>query len=51
MSIRATERLTGLNRNTLCDLVATVGANCETFLRERIVNVPVKEVQCDELWA
>lgn len=50
VSIRATERLTGLNRNTLCDLVTTVGPNIERYMRETIVNVPVREVSCDELW-
>ena len=49
-SIRATARLTGLDKNTLCDLVATVGANCERFMRATVVDVPVKEIEADELW-
>ena len=50
MSIRATERLTGLNRNTLCDLVATVGDNCKRFLDKTMDKVPAKEIECDEIW-
>ena len=29
MSIRAVERLTGLNRDTIDDLILTVGDNCQ----------------------
>jgi transposase-like protein/IS1 family transposase len=50
MSIRATERLTGLHRDTLCDLVLIVGRNCAKFLKKTVQNVTVKEVECDELW-
>lgn len=50
MSIRATERMTGLHRDTLCDLVVTVGENCARFLRKTIKNVAVTEVECDETW-
>ncbi len=50
MSIRATERLTSLHRDTLCDLVVMVGQRCERFLKARIRDVPVKEVECDEMW-
>lgn len=50
MSIRACERLTGMNRDTICDLVLLVGENCDRFLEEVIVNVPTTECQLDELW-
>src|SRR4051812_40178124 len=36
MSIRAVERLTGLNRDTIDDLILTVGANCQQFLAETV---------------
>lgn len=48
--IRPTERLTGLHRDTLCDLVLTVGQNCEAFLNERLVDLEVSDIECDELW-
>jgi transposase-like protein/IS1 family transposase len=50
-SIRSTERLTNINRNTILALIVTVGEKCEQFLESRIENVPVKDVECDELWA
>jgi transposase-like protein/IS1 family transposase len=50
MSIRATERLTGLHRDTLCKLVVTVGVNCQRFLKAKIQGIPVTEVECDEMW-
>lgn len=50
MSIRATERLTGTHRDTICDLVATVGANCKRFLEKTMDSVPAAEVECDEIW-
>ncbi|MCA9230788.1 MAG: IS1 family transposase [Planctomycetales bacterium] len=51
MSIRACERLTGLHRDTICDLILTVGANCQRFLDTQIRNVEVKDVQVDEIWS
>lgn len=50
MSIRATERLTGLHRDTLCSLVVTVGQRCKAWLSRTIRNVEVRDVQADELW-
>lgn len=51
MSVRSVERITGLHRDTICDLVLTVGENCERFLQTAIRNVPVEDVQCDEIWS
>ncbi|MDQ3332281.1 MAG: hypothetical protein M3552_16795 [Planctomycetota bacterium] len=51
MSIRATERMTGLHRDTLCDLVLTAGENCAAFFKARVRNVEAADVQCDELWS
>jgi transposase-like protein/IS1 family transposase len=50
MSIRSCQRITGLDRNTLCDLVLTVGQNCQRLLDATIQDVPVTDVQIDELW-
>ena len=35
MSIRSDQRLTGLSRDTLCDLVLLVGENCQRLLEPR----------------
>lgn len=50
MSIRATERLTGLHRDTIDDLILTVGENCQRFLEAKVKDVPVTDVQVDEIW-
>src|SRR5260221_12060089 len=44
-SIRSCQRLTGVDRNTLCDLILSVGERCKAFLAERLQSVPVADVQ------
>lgn len=51
MSIRAVERITNLHRDTICDLVLTVGANCGHLLSRVVKDVEVNDVQCDEIWS
>ena len=51
MSIRSVQRLTGLCRKTLADMILVVGANCQTLLTNTIANVEVKDVQLDEIWS
>ena len=50
-SLRSTERITGLDINTLMKILVKAGEKCEKILGRMIVNVPVKDVQCDEIWA
>lgn len=50
MSIRSTERITGVHRDTILDLLLIAGSKCERLLEKKIHKVPVKEVQADELW-
>ena len=49
-SIRSTERITGLHRDTILRLLVLAGERCEKLLGRLLVNVPVKDVQCDEIW-
>ena len=49
-SIRSTERLTGVNRNTIMSLIVTIGSRCKKFLEVAVKDVPVNDVQCDEIW-
>jgi transposase-like protein len=49
-SIRSTERITELDRNTLMSLLVKAGDRCHTLLTERLVNVPVQDVEVDEIW-
>lgn len=51
MSIRATERITGIHRDTIGDLILVVGVNCQSFLDRTVVDVKVNDVQIDELWS
>jgi transposase-like protein/IS1 family transposase len=49
-SIRSTERITDLDRNTIMSLLVKAGDRCNSLLTERIVNLTVTDVQADELW-
>jgi hypothetical protein len=49
-SIRSTERITGLHRDTILRLLVLAGERCEKFLGKALVNVPVTDGQCDEIW-
>lgn len=50
LSIRACERITGVKRDTICDLILQVGNNCERFLKSAIQNVPAQVIELDEIW-
>jgi transposase-like protein/IS1 family transposase len=49
-SIRAIERITGTEKKTILRLLVQVGEGCERMLAETVKDVPVKDVQADELW-
>lgn len=49
-SIRSTERITELDRNTIMSLLVKAGDRCNTLLAARIVSIPVKDVEADEIW-
>lgn len=51
MSIRACERITGINRDTICRLIKTAGENCQALFDSMVVDVPVSDIQCDEIWS
>ena len=48
MSIRAIERLTKINRDTICNLILVVGENCDRFLQETVTDVESKRIEMDE---
>src|SRR5208283_4266561 len=50
-SIRSTERISGLNRNTIMRVLVLAGEKAEKVSEQMIQNVPVKEVQADEIWS
>ena len=49
-SIRSTERVTGLHRDTILDLLVLLGERCQRIMDDKIQNIPVREVQADEIW-
>ncbi len=50
-SIRSTERITELDRNTIMKLLVLAGEKCERLLGREIRNVPARDVQADEIWS
>ncbi len=50
MSVRSVERLTGIHRDTILRLLTRAGERCERLLEDRIREIPVKDLQCDEIW-
>jgi len=50
VSVRSTERLTGVHRDTILNLPVLSGDHCERLLEDRIRQHPVNDVQCDEIW-
>jgi transposase-like protein/IS1 family transposase len=49
-SVRSIERITGMHRDTILRVLAQVGEDCERMLEQRIRQLPVTDVQCDEMW-
>lgn len=49
-SIRSTERMTGVHRDTITRLVVRLGNGCKRLLDERLVDLDCEDIQVDELW-
>src|ERR1044072_1292074 len=49
-SVRSTERLTGVHRDTILDLLNVAGAKCEALMLKMIRGLKVQDVECDEQW-
>jgi transposase-like protein/IS1 family transposase len=49
-SLRSVERITGVTLHTLLDLLLLVGEKCERLLNDKVKDVPVRDVQADEMW-
>jgi len=50
-SIRSAERLTGLHRDTILRLLVVAGEKCEKLMGRLLVNIPVSDLQLDEIWS
>ena len=51
VDIRACERLTNMNRDTIDRLILEVGGRCQRFMDAKIVNVDCDDIQIDEIWS
>jgi IS1 family transposase len=50
-SVSSVERITEVHHTTILKLLVLAGEKCERIMGEKIRSVPVKDVQCDELWS
>ena len=51
MSIRATARLTGLDKDTVQRIVEVAGQQCHQFMADTMQNLTCTDIQCDEVWS
>jgi IS1 family transposase len=49
-SIRSIQRLTGIDQNTIMKILVLAGDRCERLLERMVNGLPVRDVQCDEIW-
>jgi IS1 family transposase len=49
-SIRSTERLTGVHRDTIMRLLVRTGDQCRDFLDDRMRGLKLKHLEVDEIW-
>jgi len=50
-SIRSTERMTGIHRDTIMRLLVEVGTDCAELMDEKMRELPCRRVQVDEIWS
>ncbi len=50
-SVSSVERVTEVHHTTILKLLVLAGEKCERIMAEKIRNVEVRDVECDELWA
>jgi IS1 family transposase len=50
-SIRSTERMTGVAKHTVLDLLTDLGTACARFQDICLTDLPCRHIQCDEIWS
>jgi transposase-like protein/IS1 family transposase len=50
-SVSSVERITEVHHTTILKLLVLAGEKCERIMAEKIRNVEVRDVECDELWS
>jgi len=49
-SIRSTERMTGIHRDTIMRLLVRVGNKCQKIMDDRLCDFHCHRIQVDEIW-
>jgi IS1 family transposase len=49
-SVSSVERITEVHHSTILKLLVLAGEKCERIMADRIRNVEVRDVECDEVW-
>jgi IS1 family transposase len=49
-SVNATVRMTGVAKNTILKLLASLGSACIEYQDKNLRNLKCKRIQCDEIW-
>jgi transposase-like protein/IS1 family transposase len=49
-SIRSTERITELDRNTIMTLLVKAGERCQSLMDSKLRNLRMEHIQVDEIW-
>lgn len=50
-SLRSVARMTGTDKDTVMRILVEVGEFCSIYQHHRLVNLPCKRVECDEIWS
>jgi len=50
LSVRSVERITEVHRDTILKLLVLAGDRCQTLMVDKVCNLPVKDVEMDEIW-
>jgi len=50
-SVSSVERVTGVHHTTILKLLVLAGEKCERITADKIPNVPVRDLELDELWS
>ena len=50
-SVSSVERITEVHHRTILKLLVLAGEKCERIMAEKILNVRVRDVECDEVWS
>jgi IS1 family transposase len=50
-SVRSTERMTGVHRDTICRFLVRLGEGCANLLDEKMVDLDCQRLEMDELWS